>query len=284
MITENAQKIVKTLVSRFQSGDIAPLIEIATLKLTDENCIPAARWSICNQLLAFMQTGELDCRGFRQWQQVRRYVKKGSHAAYILGPVTIKDAESEALKLVGFKSIPVFPLSATGGEELPAAVSLAPATLPPLFEVAQAWGIQVDYIPFGGDAYGAFQQARKEIRLATHNEKVFFHELAHAAHAQMETLKNGQDARQETIAEFTACVLMQCYGLQDSSGYTWEYIRTYNPDDPIKAIMSALDTIEKVINLILETAAQLAAPVAVPVPSNIYYQEIDTFTDADPGL
>ena len=47
-------------------------------------------------------------------------------------------------------------------------------------------------------------------------------------------------------------------------------------------IMSALDTIEKVINLILETAAQLAAPV--PVPSNIYYQEFDTFTDADPGL
>jgi hypothetical protein len=255
MITENAQQIVKQLLDRFQSNDIAPLIEIATLKLTNENCIPAARWSICNQLLAYLQTGEVDCRGFRQWQQVRRYVKKGGHAAYILGPVTINDAETETLKLVGFKSIPVFPLSATDGEEMPVAVSLAPATLPPLYEVAQAWNIKVDYIPFGGDAYGAFLQARKEIRLATHNEKVFFHELAHAAHARLETLKGGQDPRQETIAEFTACVLMQIYGLRDTSGYTWSYIQSYN-HDPVKAIMEALDTINKILDQILMTANQ----------------------------
>jgi hypothetical protein len=256
MLTENAQQIVKQLLDRFQSGDIAPLIQIATLKLTTETSIPASRWSICNQLLAYLQTGEVDCRGFRQWGQVHRHVIKGSHAAYILGPVTIKDAETEVLKLVGFKSIPVFPLSATDGEELPAAVNLAPANLPPLYEVAKAWGIQVDYLPFGGSAYGSFQNLTKTIRLATHEEKVFFHELAHAAHARLETLKGGQEPRQETIAEFTACVLMQVYGLRDTTGYTWEYIKSYNPENPIRAIMEALDTIDKVLNQILETANQ----------------------------
>jgi hypothetical protein len=258
MITENAQQIVKQLLDRFQSGDIAPLIEIATLKLTTDNSLPASRWSLCNQLLAYIQTGELDCRGFRQWEQVKRHVVKGAHAAYILGPVQIKTHEddgSEAVKLVGFRSIPVFPSKMTDGEPIPEPVSLAPASLPPLFEVAQAWGIQVDYIPFKGDAYGSFHSISKTIRLATHEEKVFFHELAHAAHARLETLKGGQDPRQETIAEFTACVLMQIYGLHDITGYSWSYIQSYN-HEPIKAIMEALDTINKILDQILMTANQ----------------------------
>ena len=258
MLTENAQQIVKQLLDRFQSGDIAPLIQIATLKLTNETSIPASRWSICNQLLAYLQTGEIDCRGFRQWEQIHRHVVRGARAAYILGPIHIKEHTegTETSKLVGFKSIPVFPASMTEGEPIPAPIDLAPACLPPLYEVAQAWGIQVDYVPFGGSAYGSFQDYTKTIRLATVEEKVFFHELAHAAHARLETLKGGQDPHQETIAEFTSCVLMQVYGLSDSSGYTWEYIRSYNPENPVKAILEALDTIDKVINQILETANQ----------------------------
>jgi len=258
MLTENAQQVVKQLLDRFQSGDIAPLIEIATLKLTTENNIPASRWSICNQILAYIQTGEIDCRGFCQWQQVNRHVTRGAHAAYILAPIKITEKENgiENIKLVGFKSVPVFPASMTEGEPISEPVSLAPATLPPLYEVAQAWGVRVDYVPFDGSAYGSFQNMTKTIRLATLEEKVFFHELAHCAHSQLETLRGGQDPRQETIAEFTACVLMQIYGLRDSSGYTWQYIASYNPENPIKAIMEALDTIGKVLDKILETANQ----------------------------
>ena len=144
----------------------------------------------------------------------------------------------------------------TDGEPIPEPVSLAPASLPPLYEVAQAWGIKVDYIPFDGSAYGSFQDRTKIIRLATHEEEVFFHETAHAAHARLETLKGGQDPHQETIAQFCACVLMQIYGLRDTTGYTWEYIKSYNPENPIKAIMGALDTIDKVLDQILETASQ----------------------------
>jgi len=257
MLTENAQQVVKQLLDRFQSGDIAPLIQIATLKLTSETSIPATRWTICNQLLALLQTGEIDCRGFHQWEQIHRHVSRGAHAAYILAPIKIVEKEKgiEKIKLIGFKSIPVFPSGMTEGEPIPEPVSLAPVSLPPLYEVAQAWGIQINYIPFGGSAYGSFQNMTKTIRLATHEEKVFFHELAHAAHSQLETLKGGQDPRQETIAEFTACVLMEVYGLHDTTGYTWQYIASYNPD-PIKAVMSALDTIDKVLGKILETANQ----------------------------
>ena len=258
MLTENAQQIVKQLLDRFQSGDIAPLIQIATLKLTTETSIPASRWSICNQLLAYIQTGEIDCRGFRQWEQIHRHVTMGAHAAYILGPYPNQRAdrrnrENQTCWIQIHSSIPG---QHDGGRTHSSPVSLAPASLPPLYEVAQAWGIQVDYIPFGGSEYGSFQNLTKTIRLATHEEKVFFHELAHSAHARLETLKGGQDPRQETIAEFVSCILMQIYGLRDTTGYTWEYVKSYNPENPIKAIMDALDTIDKVLNQILETTNQ----------------------------
>ena len=247
------------LVERFETGDIAPLVTLSTIRLTAQNSIPAERWSFSNQFLALIQTGELDCRGFRQWQEVKRHVSTGASAAYILGPIIHKiknDDGEEKNILMGFKSIPVFPLGMTEGEPLPDIdKTIAPDVLPPLVDVAEKWGLTVRYTPFTGDAYGSFSQTAKAIRLATHEESVFFHELAHAAHSKLEHLKGGQDARQETIADFTACVLMQVYGLKDTTGTTWNYIKAYNPDNPVNAIVSALDTIGKVLDLIVTAAA-----------------------------
>jgi hypothetical protein len=255
--TDNAKAIMNSLVSRFESGDIAPLVQLSTIRLTSRNSIPAERWSFSNQFLALIQTGEIDCRGFRQWQEVKRHVTTGAHAAYILGPIIIKEKTDagEISKLVGFKSIPVFPAHFTDGEPLPDINrDLAPENLPPLVNVANKWGIDISYTPQDGKRYGSFSKTANAIRLASHEETVFFHELAHAAHSKIEALKNGQDARQETIAEFTACVLMAVYGLKDTTGTTWQYIKFYNPDNPVSAIMGALDTIGKVLDLILETA------------------------------
>ena len=246
------------LVERFETGDIAPLVKLSTIRLTAQNSIPAERWSFSNQFLALIQTGEIDCRGFKQWQEVKRHVSTGATAAYILGPIIHKtktDEGEDKIILAGFKSIPVFPLGMTEGEPLPDInKDLAPAVLPPLIDVAKKWGLAVDYVPFTGSAYGSFSQTAKDIRLATHEETVFFHELAHAAHSKIEHLKGGQDARQETIADFTACVLMQVYGLKDTSGTTWQYIKAYNPENPTGAILAALDTIGKVLDLIVTAA------------------------------
>jgi len=124
-------------------------------------------------------------------------------------------------------------------------------------DVAKAWGLKITW----GEAkgyFGYYAPGRKEIHLATQEQKVFFHELAHAAHDKLQKgLKGGQDAEQETIADFTACVLMQIYGLKDMTGNTWDYIKRYNPKDPIKAILKCLDTIGKVLDLILTTAHEL---------------------------
>ena len=255
--TDKARETMNKLVERFQDGDIAPLVKLSTIRLTAQNSIPAERWSFSNQFLALIQTGELDCRGFRQWQEVKRHVSAGATAAYILGPMIVKNKtdEGEEIKLIGFKSIPVFPLAMTEGEPLPEIdKTIAPDVLPPLVNVANKWGIDIKYTPFTGRAYGSFSQDAKSIRLATHEESVFFHELSHAAHSRIERLKGGQDVRQEIIADFTACVLMQVYGLKDTSGITWNYIKSYSPENPIGAILSALDTMGKVLDLIISSA------------------------------
>jgi hypothetical protein len=91
-----------------------------------------------------------------------------------------------------------------------------------------------------------------KIRLATHDEHVFFHELAHAAHNTFETKSDaGQDPHREAVADLTACILMELYGLRDDTGNTWKYISHYS-NDPLRAIMKALGDVEKVLDVIFE--------------------------------
>ena len=81
----------------------------------------------------------------------------------------------------------------------------------------------------------------------------FFHELAHAIHARIAgELKGAQTAEQETVAEFTAAVLMDLYGYSDHTGNAWQYI-SHNAKDPLIAISKAMGTTEKVLKVLLES-------------------------------
>ena len=121
----------------------------------------------------------------------------------------------------------------------------------PLVDVAQRLGVEITWQPLPPDRLGGCSVDGSRIRLASHDAAVFFHELAHAAHARLNggQLKGGQHTGQETVAEFTAAVLMQFYGLQDRSGNAWRYIQGYSKD-PLKAIVKALSTVEKVLHLL----------------------------------
>jgi len=71
---------------------------------------------------------------------------------------------------------------------------------------------------------------RKEIALATPEEKTFFHELAHAGHDKiLKGLKKGQDPFQEIVAELSAQALCHLVGRQadDSLGNSYRYIESY---------------------------------------------------------
>lgn len=250
---------LESVIAKFESGDLSAITQVARIQLSAE--APARRWSFSNRVIAFLQTNDLDCRTFRQWQQVDRCVKKGSRAAYILRPHLVKKDEEEEpeeqYQCIGFSPVPVFPISDTEGETpLP---GYSPVTLPPLTDVARRLGINVSYQPVAPDRYGDCDTTGSRIRLGTQDPAVFFHELAHAIHARLTgKLRGDQQTDQEIVAEFTAAVLMELYGIRDHTGNAWRYIKHY-ASDPLQAITRALGTVEKVL-AVLTTENTKAKP------------------------
>jgi len=127
--------------------------------------IPADKWSFLNRVLMYLNETE-DARGFRQWQQVGRYVKKGSRAFYIIGPVTKKITAEKSLEsgekvreekqiIAGFKGIPVFRFEDTEGE--PIIREAFKVNIPYEFNsIIQELGLKVQPVRFCGSAYGSY--------------------------------------------------------------------------------------------------------------------------------
>lgn len=253
-LSDKAQASLDKVIEKFQKGDLGAIVKAITISLPED--APARNWTLNNRVLAFAQTGNLDCRGYRQWQAYGRNVKKGSYAGFILSPRHVKktkknsNGEEEAYQqLIGWAAIPVFsPDDTEGDTPLP---DYIPVELPPLMDVAEKLGIEVNYQPLPPDRLGDYSPDSDKIRLGTDSPATFFHELAHAAHKRTNgNLKNGQNDHQETVAELTAAVLMELYGY-DHSGNAWRYIAGYNKD-PLTAIMKAISEVGKVLEIILE--------------------------------
>src|ERR1039458_5160462 len=103
--------VLSIILERFKEPDTLPkAIALAVLRPPD---IPSSKWSLMNRVLMFY-SGTNDAGGMKQWNMAKRYVKAGSTAMYILGPVIRKitdnknQAESEKTVLRGFRLIPVF--------------------------------------------------------------------------------------------------------------------------------------------------------------------------------
>jgi hypothetical protein len=119
-------------------------------------------------------------------------VKKGAKALYILGPCTYTKTvtdpdtgeEKKETYVKGFRLISVFAFEATEGSEMDQA-EFNPPTPPPLFEVAERYGIKVVYDAFGGSALVSCRTDGSEITLQVHGADVWFHELAHAVDARL---------------------------------------------------------------------------------------------------
>jgi hypothetical protein len=188
--------------------------------------------------------GTNDARGFRQWNEVGRSVSKGAKAFFILGPVRkrvkrkLSDGHAETTEefadvLVGFMPVPVFRYEDTNGQALPV---YAPKTPPPLMEVAERFGMKVQYERLAPGVY------------------VFFHELGHAIHRTFEPKSgHGQEPEAETIAQLVAATLARLYN-RPADSFSWSYIASYaqsnNPQQVGRLCMRVLDRTKKVLDLI----------------------------------
>jgi hypothetical protein len=73
---EKVKQALQNILERFEAGDIPEAIAYSTFPIPN---IQAARWSLLNPNLMFI-AGTRNARGFRQWMEVGRQVKKGSKA------------------------------------------------------------------------------------------------------------------------------------------------------------------------------------------------------------
>jgi hypothetical protein len=207
-------------------------------------------------------SGTTDARGYRQWKEVNRYVNKGAKAIYILVPRIVKRSietdggeEKEKEILTGFLAKPVFRVEDTKGDPLKYEQIELPEL--PLIERAQEWGISVKAVPGNYRYYGYFSQRKREIGLASKDETVFFHELAHAAQQKATGKSERKELwRNEIVAELVAATLCEMVGKTSKHlGNNYKYICHYAAEahlGPVQACLLVIGDVENVLNLILQ--------------------------------
>jgi len=237
------QETLNSILEVFKSGDLPAALSFAAFPQFN---IPSSKWSFLNNIILWANKTN-DARGFRQWLDVGRNVKKGAKAIYILAPRLKKEDKT----LIGFLGVPVFKVEDTQGDPLNYEKAIPEF---PLMERAKEWGLNVHAVE-GNDRYWGIYNGQ-EIKLATPEECVFFHELSHHAHKLViGELKPGQDWKQEIIAELSAAALCRIVGLKkETIGNTYKYIVQYAEKaklSPVKACLEVLHEVEQVIKLII---------------------------------
>lgn len=274
MSKQQIEQAKEKLLSLLEKDDLESIARSYTTGMDvdeDAEVIPSMNWSFRNQLI-MRAHGHLAAAGFKQWKQFERYVQKGENAFHILAPKIITeevekendDGETvteEVTKCVGFLSVPVFGFDQTDGEDLDFQ-QYAPDEFPPLMDVAEKWDIDVSYLPPSAEGLRGWHNPEKDqIVLQSHDDGVFFHELAHAAHKRLDDwtgskdYEEGSSAYKELVAETTAGVLCVMYGIEGYAGNIQEYLEEYNEDGSAKdGALKVLGTVEDCLDLILETA------------------------------
>ena len=255
-MTKTIKTALKKILGCFESGNLPKAISYSVFPAAN---IPSSKWSLLNRILMFLSDTQ-DARGFRQWKGVNRYVKKGAKAIHILVPRIMKrenDEGDEEERLAGFMAKPVFRIEDTEGET----VEYEQIELPniPLIEKAKEWGISVKPIPGNHSYYGYFSHERNEIALASKEETVFFHELAHAAHKRLVGTNKSQQWKKEIVAELAAAVMCQIVGKTSKYvGNNFRYIEHYAKKanlTPVQGCLKVISDVEKVLGLILTKKA-----------------------------
>ena len=275
-----AESAANQILAAFQNPEQLPKA-LAPVFIHRKDDVPCRKWSWNNQLICALR-GHGDARGYRQWQQVGRHVRKGEKSFAILAPVKVPVEREDrqtgekktATAIVGFKSTAVFGLSQTEGEpvEVDEAAERWLDDLP-LVDVAREWGLSVQSYNGQRDAALGKYSRRVSIAVGVENLATWAHELTHAADDRLGKLtERGQHWRSETVAELGASTLLSILGMDADAdlGGCWEYVSAYAREaklEPIVACQRVLTRTCDAVALILDTAESLKRDAGQTVKS-----------------
>ncbi len=274
---KHTEEVAQRIVDAFRNPEQLPAA-LAPIFIHRKDDVPCRKWSWHNQLITVL-SGTTDARGIKQWNTAGRKIRAGSKALWILAPclksITEKnDAGDEAKRqiLYGFRSVPVFAVEDTEGEDLPQGDDQYDTWIQelPLVEVAERWGINVGSYSHAGNAplgYYRYGQTGQAIMLGVENLSTWAHELIHAADHKLGALKEAKWHR-EIVAELGGAILLECMGKQHDAdlGGAYSYIEAYARDagkDTVKACIEVLGRVCECVKLILDTAESLQTATLV---------------------
>ncbi len=204
------------------------------------------KYSTGNQLLIYSQNPKAsNVAGFRSWNKLNRYVKKGQKGICILAPCVyrkkekskndIKEREGDKeKKVVGFRPVYVFDESQTDGEDLPeppTAIGKAENLIPLIENVIADKSIKLKYEEnrsVKGTSYGGTIIIKSGMSSAEHFS-VLVHELAHEMLHQNTEGKKIVRSTKELEADAVACVVCEHYDIQAIQSSS-DYIKNWNGD------------------------------------------------------
>lgn len=220
-----------------------------------------------NWMMIFIQKPDA-CRvaGYRAWQALGRQVRKGEKGLKILAPLIQKkrqDDEVRGDRIVGFRTVTVFDISQTEGDELPtvpvpvltgdAGAELYRA----LASVACKEGIHlIDDAAIDRGAAGYWHPANREIHIdatlsQTQRVKTLAHELGHALCNHGGKGDTSSAAEAETIAESIAFIVCDSWGI-DTSERSFPYVARFA--QRFETFARVLDDVRRISALILDVA------------------------------
>lgn len=200
------------------------------------------RYSLHNVLLIASQKPDASyVAGFRTWNQLGRFVKKGEKGILILAPIARRKSENEgdpeetSASVAGFRAAYVFDISQTDGKELPqiGMVQGDPREYRErLRNFADAQGIFVEYSSEIAPARGTSSGGRITLLPGQSQAEEFStlaHELAHELLHRGDRRGTTSRRIRETEAEAAAFVVCNAIGLETGSA-ACDYIQLWNGD------------------------------------------------------
>lgn len=199
--------------------------------------------------------------GFHAWKQLGRSVKKGEKAIRILAPMIggkkeekSESSDASAPRLYGFRSVCVFDISQTEGEELPAFAEVtgdAGDTLAKLLAFAGSQNIAVEFVADLGNAYGVSYGGRIAILAGESDASTvgtLAHELAHELLHKDEKRTSTNKYTRELEAEAVAFIICSAIGLETGTASA-DYIKLYSGDSA--KLAESLEAISRASTAIL---------------------------------
>lgn len=285
--TKNVKEIVQSLeegiTEFFQSDRYSEFLKvIANLHA----------YSLNNMLLIAMQYPEASIvAGYKKWQAMGRYVKKGEKAITLLCPciekhkrkVLDKDRKpvldengnemEEEVTFPNFRPGKVFDISQTDGKpietlepkELSASITDADVFIQKLISISP---VPVCFEDIEGEARGYFSPTEEKIVVQKdmpdlQTIKTLIHESVHARLHNKETMKDQKKDRltKEVEAESVASCVLTAFGY-DTSDYSFPYIAGWSSGRDMKELKASLDIIRVTSGQIIDDLQEKALKIA----------------------